>query len=251
MDVDSQAIRRQFPFLRKKIRGIGTAYLDNAATTQKPLDVLERMQQFYEEQNANINRGMHPLAEQATIAYEQARTTVATFIGAKHPCEILFTRNATESINLVARSYGETLKKGDRIALSLLEQSLSLQDVLPVSSRVLILNEVGGSFGAYGTDEDIERLQGLKLSHGVRAARLRQCTSELWPIIERRHMRFDEVLALEPEEIEDRFGLSLFAASGAQVDLVRWLNESLDSLRAVGVVPPAAIASAATSRAAG
>ncbi len=161
---------------------------------------------------------------------------------------ILRRRNAPPIVLVVpAKPQAQSIED----ALSLLEQSLSLQDVLPVSSRVLVLNEVGGSFGAYGTDKDIERLQGMKLSHGVRAARLRQCTSELWPIIERRHMRLDEVLALEPEEIADRFGLSLFAASGAQVDLIRWLNESLDSLRAVGVMPPAAIASVATSRAAG
>ncbi len=128
-------IRRQFPFLERTIEEKLLAYLDNAATTQKPFVVLERMKRFYEEQNANINRGMHPLAEEATIAYEDARKTVAAFIGAAHPCEIIFTRNATEAINLVARSYGEILKKDDVVALSMLEHHSNVIPWLQLKKR--------------------------------------------------------------------------------------------------------------------
>lgn len=133
--INPAAIRGQFPFLKRIVDGKPIAYLDNAATTQKPKAVLERMQRFYEEQNANINRGMHPLAEEATTAYEEARKTVAKFIGAAHSSEVIFTRNATESINLVARSFGETLKKGDAIALSLLEHHSNIIPWLQLKER--------------------------------------------------------------------------------------------------------------------
>ncbi len=133
--IDPAAIRRQFPFLKRIVDGKPVVYLDNAATVQKPQAVLERMRRFYEEQNANVNRGMHPLAEEATIAYEEARKTVADFVGAKHPSEIIFTRNATESINLVARSFGETLKKGDTVALSLLEHHSNIIPWLQLKER--------------------------------------------------------------------------------------------------------------------
>ncbi len=129
------AIRRQFPILTRLIDGSPLAYLDNAATTQKPQVVLDRLRRFYEEENANINRGMHPLAEAATVAYERARKTVANFIGAKRSHEIIFTRGATESINLVARSFGDTLKKGDRIALTLLEHHGNIVPWLQLKER--------------------------------------------------------------------------------------------------------------------
>ncbi len=128
-------IRHSFPFLKREIDGKPLAYLDNAATTQKPESVLDRLNRFYREQNANINRGMHPLAEEATVACEDARKTVAAFIGAAHPCEIIFTRNATESINLVARSYGEMLKKGDSIVLSILEHHSNIIPWLQLKER--------------------------------------------------------------------------------------------------------------------
>ncbi len=135
MPLDPHAIRRQFPFLTRKAEDKPLAYLDSAATTQKPFVVLERMRRFYEEQNANINRGMHPLAEAATTTYEEARKKVATFIGANHPSEIIFTRNATESINLVARSFGECLQRGDTIALSILEHHSNIIPWLQLNKR--------------------------------------------------------------------------------------------------------------------
>jgi cysteine desulfurase/selenocysteine lyase len=118
MGPDVDAIRGQFPFLHTPKTPI--AYLDSASTTQKPTAVLDAMQHFYTEMNANVHRGVYPRAEAATLAYKQARKTVADFIGAEAH-EIIFTKNATEAINLVARSWGDGLKKDDAIALSIME----------------------------------------------------------------------------------------------------------------------------------
>lgn len=135
MSFEILKIRSQFPFLTKQMQGESIAYLDNSATTQKPKAVLDRLQLFYEEQNANINRGMHPMAEEATLAYEEARKKVASFIGAAHCTEIIFTRNATESINLVARSYGDTLRKGGGMVLSVLEHHSNIIPWLQLNER--------------------------------------------------------------------------------------------------------------------
>ncbi len=115
-------IRHQFPILQRRIDGHPLAYLDNAATTQKPECVLEAMNAYYRTQNANAHRGMHPLAEEATDAYEQARQVVQKFLHARYPEEIVFTKNCTEAINLVAKSWGSThLNPGDRMILTVLE----------------------------------------------------------------------------------------------------------------------------------
>jgi cysteine desulfurase/selenocysteine lyase len=122
MMTDIKGVRRQFPILEERIDGHPLIYLDNAATTQKPSCVLETLRTFYSEQNANINRSMHALAEAATNAYENARTIVAGFIACDDPRNVIFTRNATESINIIARSWAaSTLKSGDVIALTTME----------------------------------------------------------------------------------------------------------------------------------
>jgi len=110
-------------------------YFDNAATSQKPQAVLEAERQFYETRNSNIHRGPNFLAEEATVAYEGARKTVADFIGAAKPHEVIFTRNATESINLVARSFGETLGQGDEIVLTKLEHHSNIVPWLQLKER--------------------------------------------------------------------------------------------------------------------
>ena len=121
MAYDISSIRRQFPILGKKVGKNILCYLDSAATSQKPQCVIDAVMDFYATKNANVNRGVHALSEEATVAHDAARETVRTFLGAKHAYEIIFTKNATEAINLVARSFGATLKSGDRIALSILE----------------------------------------------------------------------------------------------------------------------------------
>ncbi len=112
-------------------------YLDSAATSQKPQAFLDAEKYYYEKQNSNIHRSAHFLAEEATIAYESTRQSVADFIGAKVKHEIVFTRNATESVNLVARSYGDAfLKKGDRVLLTKMEHHSNLVPWLQLKERV-------------------------------------------------------------------------------------------------------------------
>src|SRR5262245_7747405 len=111
-----------FPILRQQIRGKPLVYLDNAATTQKPRAVIDRVARFYEAENANVHRGVHRLSEYATDAYEQARAAVARFVNAREPREIVFVRGTTEAINLVAATYGPTyVGRGDEVIVSAME----------------------------------------------------------------------------------------------------------------------------------
>ncbi len=115
-------IRKDFPILAKKIHGKPLVYLDNAATTQKPQAVLDKIVEFYSSSNSNIHRGVHHLSEQASFEYENARRTVKDFISAKSVSEIVFTSGTTESINLVADSFGSKfIKEGDEIIVSEME----------------------------------------------------------------------------------------------------------------------------------
>ncbi len=116
------SIRRDFPLLRHPVRGKPLAYLDNAATTQKPDAVIERVARYYVEENANVHRGVHYLSERATEAYEQARDTLARFLNARDSREIVFVRGTTEAINLVAATYGRArVGHGDEIVISAME----------------------------------------------------------------------------------------------------------------------------------
>ncbi len=115
-------IREDFPVLQRQVNGKPLIYFDNAATSQKPKVVIEATDRYYREYNANIHRGIHKLAEEATLAHEEAREKVAKFINAAHTEEIIFTRNATEAINLVAYTWGrKNLNKGDKIVLTIME----------------------------------------------------------------------------------------------------------------------------------
>jgi len=115
-------IHTQFPILNKPIRGKRLAYLDNAATTQKPKSVIDSLTRYYSEINANTHRGVHYLSEQATFQYEQTRQTVKQFINARDTRECVFVRSTTEAINLVADSFGKAyVKEGDEILISLME----------------------------------------------------------------------------------------------------------------------------------
>jgi cysteine desulfurase/selenocysteine lyase len=117
-----ESLRAEFPILQRPVRGKTLHYLDNAATTQKPRVVIEALVRYYEEWNANVHRGIHYLSEQATHAFEQTRTTVQRFIGARSSREIIFTRGTTESINLVAWSFSRRfMQAGDEIIITHLE----------------------------------------------------------------------------------------------------------------------------------
>lgn len=120
---DVMRVRADFPVLHQHIYdGRPLVYLDNAATTQKPKAVIDRIRDFYTRENANIHRGVHYLSQQASDAYDEARRLVADFIGALDPSQVIFTRGTTESINLVAATYGrQHLGEGDEIVLSVME----------------------------------------------------------------------------------------------------------------------------------
>jgi|DewCreStandDraft_5_1066085.scaffolds.fasta_scaffold00215_12 cysteine desulfurase/selenocysteine lyase len=125
--IDWAAVREDFPILKRLVHGKRLVYLDSAATSQKPAVVIEALREFYRTYNANIHRGVYLLSEEATAAYEEARRKVARFINARSPREVVFTRNTTEAINLVAYSWGRhTLKPGDRIVLTIMEHHSNL-----------------------------------------------------------------------------------------------------------------------------
>jgi cysteine desulfurase/selenocysteine lyase len=120
---DVEHIRKEFPILHQKVNGHDLVYLDNAATSQKPLRVINTLVDYYTGYNANIHRGIHTLAEKATKAYEATRQAAKEFINARHIEEVIFiTRGVTEAINLVSHSYGRTyINKGDEIIVTELE----------------------------------------------------------------------------------------------------------------------------------
>jgi len=126
--IDHEEIARQFPILKRTVhQNKRLVYLDSAATSQKPLDVIRRMDAFYENSNANIHRGIHVLAEEATAEYESARAKIASFVGVADARQIIFTRNTTESINLIAYTWGRTfLQKGDLVVLTEMEHHSNL-----------------------------------------------------------------------------------------------------------------------------
>jgi cysteine desulfurase/selenocysteine lyase len=120
--LDITAIRREFPILNREIKGKPLIYLDNAATTQKPQQVLDALMHYYTNYNANIHRGIHTLAEEATAAFEETRNAVRSFIGAGSREEIIFTKGTTEGINLVAYTWGrKNIHAGDEIIISAME----------------------------------------------------------------------------------------------------------------------------------
>jgi len=122
MNMNIQKIREDFPILKQEIYGKPLIYLDNAATTQKPIQVIEAMNDLYYRLNSNIHRGVHYLSEESTSAHENARKYIADFIHAKHTHEVIFTRGTTEAVNLVAFSFGEKyIKQNDEILVTEME----------------------------------------------------------------------------------------------------------------------------------
>ncbi len=156
LDFDVEKIRQDFPILHQKVGSKPLIYLDNAATSQKPQCVIDAVEKYYREDNANIHRGVHMLSERATDYYEGARKKIQAFLHAKHAHEILFVRGTTEAINLVAQSFGRTnLKAGDEILIThmehhsnivpwqlVCEQTGAVLKVAPINDRgELILEE--------------------------------------------------------------------------------------------------------------
>jgi cysteine desulfurase/selenocysteine lyase len=192
---DVEQIRLDFPVLHQKVHGKPLVYLDNAATTQKPRAVIDATTHYYETDNANIHRGVHALSERATKLYEDARGKLARFLGAPDARSIVFTRNSTDGINLVAQTFGrERVSEGDEIVLSAIEhhsnivpwQMLAAEKgakirVIPVDDRGdLILDAyeellsprtrlvaVTHMSNALGTIPPVERIVRMAHAHGV------------------------------------------------------------------------------------
>ena len=148
-------IKKDFPILENR----NIAYLDSAATTQKPVHVIRAIEEYYKNYNANPHRGAYSLSIKATEKYENAREKISKFINCKHKEEIIFTKNATESLNLIAYSYGmENLKQGDEVVLSIMEHHSNLvpwQKVCKVTESKLTYMYINENFEL--TDEEIER----------------------------------------------------------------------------------------------
>jgi cysteine desulfurase/selenocysteine lyase len=189
--IDIEKIRAQFPILHQKVNGRPLIYFDNAATNQKPQQVIDALVKYYQGYNANIHRGIHTLAEKATKAFEVTRHSMKKFINASHTEEIIFTRGVTESINLVASSFGRAfLKEGDEIIISGLEhhsnivpwqiiseEKKSILKVIPVTeigeidlaayrkllsprTRIVAVNHASNSLGTINPIKEI-----IKLAH--------------------------------------------------------------------------------------
>lgn len=157
---DIKQIKTLFPTLHQQVNGQDLVYLDSAATTMKPLSVIERITRYYQMDNSNVHRGAHYLSQRGTDEFEKARHTVADFINAKQDAEVIFTRGTTESINLVSHSYGRHfLKEDDEIILSILEHHANvvpwhvLKNDKGVVLKYVYLNEKG--------ELDIEQLKKL------------------------------------------------------------------------------------------
>ncbi len=179
--VNSYELRNDFPIFKKKINGKELVYLDNASTTQKPYTVIKSITDFYSNYNSNIHRAVYQLAEEATTLYEQSREKIANFINVR-PEEIVFTRNTTESINLIAHSWARTnLKKDDGIAISELEHH---SNIVPWQ---ILSQEIGTRLEYVGIDEngflDLEHLIELISSKKVKLVSLSHMSNVLGTIV--------------------------------------------------------------------
>ncbi|MEQ9229716.1 MAG: cysteine desulfurase [Cyclobacteriaceae bacterium] len=195
MTIDVEKIRAQFPVLNQQVNGHQLVYLDNAASSQKPQSVIDTLVHYYQHDHSNIHRGLHTLAERATSAYEEVRKQAGRFINSGESEEIIFTRGTTESINLVAQSFGRTfLNEGDEIILTELEhhsnivpwqmiaeQKGAIIKILPVNeigelaierlvdllsekTKLVAVNYISNSLGTINPVAEI-----IKLAHGVGA----------------------------------------------------------------------------------
>ncbi len=171
-DFDVDVIRRDFPLLDREVHGHPLVYADNAATTQKPRQVIERISAYYSRENANIHRGVHTLSEEGSEAYENSRRTVQHYLNAAHEHEIIFTRGTTEAINLVAQSYGRSrLASGDEILISELEHHSNivpwqmLCETTGARLKVARMNDLGEVNVQAFTDQLSERTRIVACGH--------------------------------------------------------------------------------------
>ena len=147
---DINSIRKDFPILHQKINGHDLVYLDNAATSQKPKSVIDELVNYYSSYNANVHRGAHTLAVKATVAYEEAREKIAAFINAPSPENIIFVRNTTEAINLIAHTWAmDNIREGERIVSTEIEHHSNLvpwQHVANTQNATLELIKIDSNY---------------------------------------------------------------------------------------------------------
>ena len=179
--VNSYELRNDFPIFKKKINGKDLVYLDNASTTQKPYSVINSITDFYSNYNSNIHRAVYQLAEEATELYEQSRKKIANFINVR-PEEIIFTRNTTESINLIAHSWARSnLKKDDVIAITEIEHH---SNIVPWQ---ILCQEIGTRLEYVGIDEsgflDVEYLIELISSRKIKLVSISHMSNVLGTIV--------------------------------------------------------------------
>jgi cysteine desulfurase/selenocysteine lyase len=146
--LDVAAVRDDFPILGREINGHPLVYLDSANTSQKPVQVLDVMRDYWERHNANVSRSVHTLGTESTTAYEDARARIARFIGAASPDEVVFTKNSTEAINLVAHSIGSSLGPGDEVVISEMEHH---SNIVPWQ---LLCERTGATLRWFGVTDD-------------------------------------------------------------------------------------------------
>ena len=164
-------VRADFPILQRLIGGKPLAYLDNAATSQKPRAVLDAIRAYYESSNANVHRALHTLGEEATGLFEHSRATVQKFVNARSSAEIVFTRGTTESINLVASTWGQSVKPGDVVLLTQMEHHSNLVPWQMLSARTgcslsFIAIEPDGSLDLDAVERDWdERVRLVSVAH--------------------------------------------------------------------------------------
>jgi cysteine desulfurase/selenocysteine lyase len=164
--LDAEQLRREFPILAQRVNGHRLAYLDSASSSQKPTAVLQAMQRYYETTHANVHRGVYSIAEEATREFEAAREKLARFVGAASASEIVFTKNVTEAINLVAQSWGRAnLGSGDAVLLTEMEHHANLVPWLMLAEqRGIELRYLGIDDRGQLVLDDLERkLEGVKL----------------------------------------------------------------------------------------
>ena len=176
-------IRQDFPILKRKVMGgKQLVYLDNAATTQKPLAVIDAISDYYSNYNSNIHRAVHQMAEEATIAYEATRQKIAKFINARHTDEIIFTRNTTEAINLVSYSWGRAnVGRGDKVVISEIEHH---SNIVPWQ---ILTQEKGAKLEYVGVDDSgylkMQEYEKYLASKKVKLVSLSQMSNVLGTII--------------------------------------------------------------------
>jgi cysteine desulfurase/selenocysteine lyase len=188
--IDWEKVRADFPILRRTLHGKPLVYLDSTATSQKPQVVLDAMQRYYETTNANIHRGVYELSEVATQQYEKARARIARFIGAKSSREIIYTRNATEAMNLVAYSWARhNLRAGDAILLSKMEHHSNLVPWHILASEIGVeLRYLDVSPDGLLVLDDLDRqLQGVRLVSITHMSNVLGTINPVARIIDRAH----------------------------------------------------------------